>query len=102
MLTRSTKHNESALPAFTLDTSTLRQDQFQWRIPRNGIDAHTTNCLLNSYANVIHKEQYGYHPYAFEMAKLVREGYLDRSEALKKLEQPEDLATVLSVKNRLN
>jgi len=71
-----------------------------WRKPK-GIDANTTNCLLNSYANVIHKEQYGYHPYAFEMAKLVREGYLARSLALDKLIQPENLVTIKSVKNKL-
>jgi predicted PP-loop superfamily ATPase len=71
-----------------------------WRKPQ-GMDAFTTNCLLNSYANVIHKKRYGYHPYAFEMAKLVREGYLDRSPALRKLIQPEDPATVRSVKNKL-
>lgn len=71
-----------------------------WRRPE-GIDANTTNCLLNSYANAIHKERYGYHPYAFEMAKLVREGYLDRSKALAKLEQPEDPETILWVEKRL-
>ena len=71
-----------------------------WSRPK-GIDANTTNCLLNSYANVIHKEHYGFHPYAFEMAKLVREGYLDRSVALEKLTQPEDLTTIQSVKKRL-
>jgi tRNA(Ile)-lysidine synthase TilS/MesJ len=71
-----------------------------WRRPE-GIDANTTNCLLNSYANIIHKKQYGYHPYAFEMAKLVREGYSDRSTALKKLTQPEDRTTIQSVKRKL-
>lgn len=71
-----------------------------WRRPK-GIDANTTNCLLNSYANIIHKKQYGYHPYAFEMAKLVREGYLERPTALKKLSQPEDRATLQSVKRKL-
>ena len=71
-----------------------------WRRPK-GIDANTTNCMLNSYANIIHKEQYGYHPYAFEMAKLVREGYLERSQALKKLTQPEDRTTIQSVRDKL-
>lgn len=71
-----------------------------WRMPK-GIDANSTNCRLNSYANLVHKEQYGYHPYVFEMAKLVREGYLDRSSALRKLSQPEDPSTVRSVKDKL-
>jgi tRNA(Ile)-lysidine synthase TilS/MesJ len=71
-----------------------------WKRP-GGIDANSTNCLLNSYANLVHKGQYGYHPYAFEMAKLVREGYLHRSLALKKLDEPGDLKTIRYVKNIL-
>ena len=34
------------------------------------IDANTTNCLLNSFANTNHMERYGFHPYVFELAKL--------------------------------
>lgn len=75
--------------------------QLGWKIPNN-IDANTTNCLLNSYANIIHKDQYGYHPYVFEMAKLVREGYLERSAALQKLNQPENPKTVKSVEKKLD
>lgn len=71
-----------------------------WKMPK-GIDANTTNCLLNSYANMVHKKEYGFHPYAFEMAKLVREGYLDRSAALRKLMRPEDPLTIQSVKKRI-
>jgi hypothetical protein len=72
-----------------------------WQRPAE-IDANTTNCLLNSFANVVHKNKYGYHPYAFEMAKLVREGYLERSDALQRLNQPENQKTVEFVKKKLN
>jgi hypothetical protein len=71
-----------------------------WIAP-DDVDVHSTNCLLNSYANIIHKEKYGYHPYVFEMAKLVREGYLARSEALRRLNQQERSETVISVKKKL-
>jgi predicted PP-loop superfamily ATPase len=71
-----------------------------WEAPKD-VDANSTNCLLNSFANIVHKEKHGFHPYAFEMAKLVREGYLDRSVALQKINQPEDQRTVKRVKKKL-
>jgi hypothetical protein len=71
-----------------------------WKAPK-GVDANSTNCLLNSFANIVHKEKYGFHPYAFELAKLVREGYLGRSAALQKINQFENNKTVESVKKKL-
>mgnify|MGYP005841331741 CR=1 FL=1 len=56
-----------------------------WEPPRN-TDGNSSNCLLNSYANQRHLERYGYHPYAFEISSLVREGYMTREEGSKKLE----------------
>ena len=50
----------------------------------------------------IHKEKYGYHPYVFELAKLVREGYFKRSAALKKLRQKENSETIEWVKKKLD
>ena len=78
-----------------------RIEKLGWKIP-DAIDANTTNCLLNSFANVTHKKQHGFHPYVFEQAKLVREGYLDRSLALRKIIQEENLETVGMVKKKLN
>ncbi|MBN1935166.1 MAG: hypothetical protein JW934_10900 [Anaerolineae bacterium] len=57
---------------------------YGWIKPQD-TDPNSTNCLLNSYANQVHLEQMGYHPYAMELAGLVREGYLDRQEALNRL-----------------
>lgn len=71
-----------------------------WKMPED-TDANSTNCLLNAYANMIHKKRYNFHPYAFEMAKLVREGYLNRVEALSKLESGEDAKTIKYVQVKL-
>jgi tRNA(Ile)-lysidine synthase TilS/MesJ len=72
-----------------------------WERPKD-IDANTTNCLLNSFANVSHMERHGFHPYVFELAKLVREGYMEREEALKKLAEPENAQTVEAVREKLS
>jgi tRNA(Ile)-lysidine synthase TilS/MesJ len=72
-----------------------------WKKPKL-VDANTTNCLLNSFANVVHKEKHGFHPYAFEMAKLVREGYMKREVALKKLTQKENPQIVDLARKKLN
>ncbi len=71
-----------------------------WEEPA-GLDANSTNCLLNSFANIVHENSYGYNPYAFELAALVREGYLERSEALERLRQPADEKTVRWVERKL-
>ena len=71
-----------------------------WKLPGD-VDANSTNCLLNSFANVVHKQHLGFHPYAFEMANLVREGYIDRTKALQKINQQENPRIVESVKNKL-
>lgn len=71
-----------------------------WKAPAE-VDANSTNCLLNSFANIVHRQRHGFHPYVFELAKLCREGYLDRSDALEKLNQPEDPRTVDRVKKKL-
>lgn len=71
-----------------------------WVAPEE-LDANSTNCLLNSYANRIHCERYGFHPYAFEIAGMVRRGVMTRAEGLKKLDEPLNTATVAAVKKKL-
>jgi hypothetical protein len=51
---------------------------------------------------MIHKGQFNFHPYAFELAKLVREGYMDRAEALSRLETAEMPEIVKRVRERLD
>jgi tRNA(Ile)-lysidine synthase TilS/MesJ len=72
-----------------------------WKKPE-GLDANSTNCLLNSYADFVHRQRMGFHPYAFELANLVREGNLDRIAALKRLEEPDDSSTISLVKTKLD
>ena len=74
--------------------------RFGWTRPAD-TDANSTNCLLNSFAIVVHKQQLGFHPYAFEMANLVREGYTDRTSALRRLYQQENPETLKLVKKKL-
>jgi hypothetical protein len=71
-----------------------------WEEPA-GLDANSTNCLLNSFANLSHQNSYGYHPYVFELAALVREGHLQRSKALERLRRPADQKTVRWVERKL-
>ncbi|MGI6123757.1 MAG: hypothetical protein ACOYIG_06110 [Acetivibrionales bacterium] len=54
-------------------------------IPPQNTDGNSSNCLLNSYANQCHVSKFGYHPYAFEISNLIREGYLTREEGLTKI-----------------
>jgi len=71
-----------------------------WRRPLD-TDPNSTNCLLNSYGNAVHRAMYGFHPYALELANLVRLGYLDRRVALARLREPEDPTRVAIVRERL-
>ncbi len=50
-------------------------------------DSNSTNCTLNSFACYNHLEKYGFHPYAFDTAGLVRSGEMSREEGLEKLNQ---------------
>jgi tRNA(Ile)-lysidine synthase TilS/MesJ len=78
------------------ETAVQRIKALAWERPQD-TDPNSTNCLLNSYANTIHLKQMGYHPYAMELAGLVREGYMNREEALARLEVaavPEIVAAV--------
>jgi len=71
-----------------------------WEKPAD-TDPNSTNCLLNTFANMVHKQRYAYNPYAFELAKLVREGYLDRDEAIKRLDEVENKEILDAVRKRL-
>jgi tRNA(Ile)-lysidine synthase TilS/MesJ len=66
-----------------------RNNQLGWIKPGN-TDANSTNCLLNAFANQVHKERYGFHPYVWELANMVRAGVMDRTCALHKIETPEN------------
>lgn len=69
--------------------------------PPTDTDPNSTNCLLNAFANQVHIERMGYHPYAMELAGLVREGYMSREEALARLETPPAPEVVAAVRAKL-
>jgi tRNA(Ile)-lysidine synthase TilS/MesJ len=71
-----------------------------WERPQD-TDPNSTNCLLNSFANVAHLEQMGYHPYVMELAGLVRGGYMSRQEALDRLEAKVAPEVIAAVKAKL-
>lgn len=71
-----------------------------WKPPQD-TDANSTNCLLNSFAISVHKRLFGFHPYAFELAGLVRQGHLDRSAALARLEAEESARIIDAVRVEL-
>jgi len=74
--------------------------QLGWKLPTD-TDGNSTNCLLNAYANRVHLRQHGFHPYAFEIAGLVRQGAMTRQEGLAKLEDLGPESAARSVAERL-
>jgi tRNA(Ile)-lysidine synthase TilS/MesJ len=74
--------------------------RFGWQ-PPDDTDPNSTNCLLNSFANIVHIRRLGFHPYVLENANLVREGYLERDAALRRLNEPEKPEVVAMVRERL-
>lgn len=71
-----------------------------WEPPQD-TDPNSTNCLLNAFANQVHRRQFGFHPYAFELAGMVRLGMLDRDQALARLDRAEDPALVERIRAEL-
>lgn len=71
-----------------------------WQPPMD-TDPNSTNCLMNAFANQIHQEQFGFHPYAFEIAGLVRMDVLSREEGLKRLNEPSNEQIIKKVKQKL-
>ncbi|AKB85443.1 hypothetical protein [Methanococcoides methylutens] len=55
-----------------------------WTPPKIS-DSNSTNCLLNAFACQNHIDKYNIHPYAFDIAGLVRSGDMTREEGLEKL-----------------
>jgi tRNA(Ile)-lysidine synthase TilS/MesJ len=70
-------------------------------VPPKDTDANSTNCLLNSFANHVHQREYGFHPYALEIANLVRGGYMTREAGLAKLNSAPDQGVLAYVRQQL-
>lgn len=69
--------------------------------PPGDTDANSTNCLLNALGIDEHLKRFGFHPYAHEIAGLVRSGHLSRKEGLEKLARPVDKNMLTYVRKRL-
>ncbi|ALK10605.1 hypothetical protein [Blastochloris viridis] len=65
-----------------------------WSKPTD-VDPSSTNCRLNAFGIIRHKNLYRFHPYDYEMSQLVRLGVLTREAALDKLNDHDD--TVVDV-----
>jgi hypothetical protein len=65
-----------------------RIKELGWEKPED-TDANSTNCLLNAFANQVHKDRYRFHPYVWELANMVRGGSMTRNFAITKIESPE-------------
>ena len=56
---------------------------------------------MNAFANQVHRQQHGFHPYAFEVAGLVRMGVMSREEGLARLGKSGDEGVIQAVKSKL-
>lgn len=70
-------------------TIETRNREIGWIKP-DDTDPNSTNCLLNAYANHIHKQRYDFHPYVWEIANMVRTGAMERQEGLEKIYSSEN------------
>jgi len=77
-----------------------RIKELGWKQPQD-TDTNSSNCLLNSFANQVHIEKYGFHPYAFEVAGLVRAGVMNRQEGIEKIAAPQNESIISHVKSKL-
>lgn len=76
------------------------ESEFGWKRPID-TDSCSSNCLLNSLGIEIHRRKYGISPYAIPFARDIREGLLDREEALKTVNAELNKAVVKNVAQKL-
>lgn len=65
-------------------------------------DHNSSNCLLNAFAIKNHLDKYQIHSYAYDLAALVRQGNMDRADALTKLNGPFSDSSIEDVQRRLD
>lgn len=92
--------NPLAFTDYDEDTMIQIAESYGWVRPMD-TDTNSTNCLLNGFANQAHIKQHGFHPYAYEIATLVREGCMTREEGLRRLSTPPDPKVIDYVKQKL-
>ena len=77
-----------------------RNMEIGWEKP-DDTDPNSTNCLLNAFANNVHRKTYGFHPYVWEIANMVRQGVMTREDGLAKIEPPENPEMVALIEGEL-
>lgn len=77
-----------------------RNMELGWEKPQD-TDPNSTNCLLNAFANQVHYERYGFHPYVWEIANMVRAGVMTREKGFEKFESGENSTMVEYAKRKL-
>ena len=65
-------------------------------------DHNSSNCLLNAFAIKNHLDKYHIHPYAYDLAALVRQGNMNREDTLKKLNATLSGSSIEEVQRKLN
>jgi len=65
-------------------------------------DSNSTNCTLNSFACYNHLKKYGFHPYTFDIAGLVRSGDIPREEGFEKITQELSQPLIMEAAKKLN
>jgi queuosine biosynthesis protein QueC len=76
----------SPLPILGYDEAHIYRTiaELGWSKPKD-VDPNSTNCRLNAFGIVRHKNLYRFHPYDYEMSQLVRLGAMSRDSAMEKL-----------------
>jgi len=95
-------HNISPLAFLEYDEEKIMDEisSFGWEKP-DDTDPNSTNCLLNALGIKAHIRRHGFHPYAFELAGLVRNGYMKREEAVARLEEEPSQAIIKAVSEKI-
>jgi hypothetical protein len=71
-----------------------------WVAPED-TDSNSSNCLLNAFANDVHIKRYGFHPYVWEIANMVRDGVMARKEGYEKIYQEQSADLINIAKGKL-
>ena len=74
------------LPFDSNEYINLIKNELKWKVPKISYPGGSTNCMLNFISVHNSMKNFGYTHYHVEMSKLIREGLITRSEAIKKLE----------------
>ena len=94
--------NIHPLAFFDYDEEQIKKEltDMGWKAPTD-TDTNSSNCLLNAFANQVHIERNGFHPYVWEIANMVRQGVMDREEGIEKIYTEQNQQMVEYAKKRL-